>query len=312
MPGLRPQHLTAVRAAAATCGAALEGDEIGSQTLHFTPGHPPRAGEYAFDVADAARGGSAGSTGLILQTVVLPLALADGPSIVSLRGGTHVPWAPSIFYLENVYGPALAQMGVRLHTELRQWGFYPAGGGEVRFEIDCSERRLRPLILEDRGPLERVFGTAVAMNLPAHIPQRMSGRAARVMDEAGVKAHVNPLRVRGRGPGAAIFLAARYEHVVAGFSAHGRKGVPSEHVANAACREFLDHDRSGAPVDRYLADQLVVPMALAAGSSTFVTSHLSQHLRATAWVVEQFLGARFHTKSCSGGADRIVVEGMGL
>ena len=311
-PGLKPQHLTAARAAAAVCGALLEGDELGSQTLCFAPGHPPRAGVYTFDVAEAARGGSAGSIGLVLQTVIAPLALAGGPSVVTVRGGTHVAWAPSVFYLDHVYGPALARMGVKLQTELQQWGLYPAGGGEARFDIASPGRPLVPLVAVERGPLESLFGTAVAMNLPAHIAQRMSGRAAKVLADAGAQTRVEPLRVRGRGPGAAIFLAARYEHAVAGFSAYGRKGVPSEQVADAACREWLDYHRAGAPVDQRLADQLMLPLALAAGRSEFVTTHLSQHLRTNAWVVEQFLGVEFRTEPSPTGGERVTVEGLGL
>jgi RNA 3'-terminal phosphate cyclase (ATP) len=311
-PGLRPQHLTAARAAAAVCGARLEGDGIGSQALSFVPGHRPRAGEYDFDVASATRGGSAGSVALVLQTALIPLAFAGGHSTITVRGGTHVPWAPSIFYVEHVYTPSLAQMGITLQTALVQWGFYPAGGGEARAEIHGSEQHLRPLVSVDRGHLEGVSGVAVAMNLPSHIPQRMSTRAVSVLAQNRVKARVDPLRVRGRGPGAAICLAAQYAHGVAGFTAYGRRGLPSEQVADTACRALLDHHRTGAPVDRHLADQLVLPMALAAGRSELEVAHLSQHLRTNAWVVEQFLGVEIGLDPGSGGGGRLFVEGIGL
>ncbi|MEA3341298.1 MAG: RNA 3'-terminal phosphate cyclase, partial [Chloroflexota bacterium] len=126
-PGLRPQHLTAARAAGAVCDARLEGDELGSQTLVFIPGGPARPGEYAFDVAEVAQRGSAGSVGLVLQTILLPLALAEGKSQLVLRGGTHAAWAPSVSYLEHVFLPILSRMGVRAEVELARWGFYPAG-----------------------------------------------------------------------------------------------------------------------------------------------------------------------------------------
>ena len=311
-PGLRPQHLTAVRAAAAVCGGGLEGDEIDSQTIVFVPGGPTRAGEYIFDVAEAARSGSAGSVGLVLQTVLVPLALAAGESRLTLRGGTHVPWAPSASYLEHVFLPTVSRMGVRAYVELVSFGFYPAGGGEARFTIESAGRHLRPLIVEERGPLRRSFGTAVAMNLPAHIPQRMSGRAAKALAAAGVQAQVTPLRVRGRGPAAGIFMAAQYEYAVAAVGAYGHKGMPSEQGADAACRELLEHHDSGAPVSPYLADQLIVPMALAAGSSALVTSRWSQHARTNAWVVEHFLGVRFRTEPSPTGGERVSVEGLGL
>ncbi len=288
-PGLQPQHLTAVRAAAVVCRAYLEGDELGSQALTFVPGGPPRPGKYTFDVAEAARRGSAGSVSLVLQTVLLPLALGDGESHLTLRGGTHVPWAPPVPYLEHVFLPLLAQMGMRAQVELVRWGFYPAGGGEVRVWIGGREGPPCPIVLTEHGELQRVWGTAAVMNLPAHIPQRMAARARNVLAEAGLQAQVEPRRLHGVGPGAGIFLFAEYAHATAGFTAYGRKGLPAERVAEAACENLLAHHRSDAPVDPHLADQLVLPMALAKGESQVATSQVSQHLLTNVWVVRQFL-----------------------
>jgi RNA 3'-terminal phosphate cyclase (ATP) len=311
-PGLRPQHLTAARAAAAICNARLEGDEIGSQALTFEPRTKTQPGKHLFDVSESARGGSAGSVGLVLQTVLPPLLLADGTSTVTVRGGTHVPWAPSASYLTEVYLRALARMGSGVCAQLVRWGFYPAGGGEVRAEVLASKRPLHALVLTERGPLQEAYGTAVAMNLPASIPQRMSGRARNVLAQSGIAARVEPLRVRGAGPGAGISLFARYANAVAGFTAYGRKGLPSEQVADTACREFMAHHNSGAPVDPYLVDQLVLPMALAHGRSELVTSQVSQHLRTSVWVVKQFLTLEAVITPATGGGGRLVVEGMGL
>ncbi|MGD2176976.1 MAG: RNA 3'-terminal phosphate cyclase, partial [Anaerolineae bacterium] len=130
-PGLRPQHLTAVRAAASICDAELEGDALGSQVVTLVAGGPVRPGEYVFDVTEATEGGSAGSVGLILQTVLLPLALGDGASHLTVRGGTHVAWAPSASYVEHVFLPTVARMGVHAEIDVEQWGFYPVGGGAM-------------------------------------------------------------------------------------------------------------------------------------------------------------------------------------
>ena len=308
-PGLRPQHLTGVRAAAAVCGARLEGAALGSQMLTFVPGGPPRPGEYIFDVTEAARGGSAGSVGLVLQTVLLPLALAGGESRLTLRGGTHVPWAPSVSYLEHVFLPNLTRMGVRVQVELVRWGFYPAGGGEIQVRIMGREGPLCPILLTGRGELRRVWGTAAVMNLPAHIPQRLAARARNVLAEAGLQAQVEPRRLRGAGPGAGIFLFAECAHATAGFTAYGRKGLPAERVAEAACEELLAHHRSGAPADPHLADQLVLPMALAAGESRVITSRVSQHLLTNVWVVQQFLARELRIEGEPGAPGTLVVMG---
>lgn len=310
-PGLRPQHLTAVRAAAATCEARLEGDALGSQTLTFVPSGPPRPGEYTFDVAEAAQGGSAGSVGLVLQTVLLPLALGGGDSRLTLRGGTHVPWAPPVPYLTHVFLPALAQMGVQVQIELKRWGFYPAGGGEIVVRIAEREGPLRAIQLTERGELRRIWGTAVVTNLSAHIPQRMADRARNVLAEAGLQSCVEPRRLRGTGPGAGIFLFAEYEHSRAGFTAYGRKGLPAERVAEASCEDLLAHHRSGSPADPHLADQLILPIALAEGESRLVTSRVSQHLLTNAWVVRQFISRDVGVEGELGAPGLITVKGGG-
>ncbi|MBU0705419.1 MAG: RNA 3'-phosphate cyclase, partial [Chloroflexi bacterium] len=258
-------------------------------------------------VAEAARGGSAGSVGLVLQTVLLPLALADGESLLTLRGGTHVDWAPSVSYLERVFLPVLAQMGACVEIELARWGFYPAGGGEALVRIAGGVGSLSPVQLTERGELRRVGGAAVVTNLPAHISQRMAVRARNLLAEAGLRAQVEPRRLRGDGPGAGIFLFAEYACATAGFTAYGRQGLPAERVAETACEELLVHHRSSAPADPYLADQLVLPLALAEGESRLVTSRVSQHLLTNVWVVRQFLARELTVEGEAGSPGALVV-----
>jgi RNA 3'-terminal phosphate cyclase (ATP) len=307
-PGLHPQHLTGVRAAAAICDARLEGDELNSQTITFVPGGPARPSRYTFDVAEAARGGSAGSVGLVLQTVLLPLVFADGESHLTLRGGTHVPWAPPVSYLEHVFLPLMARMGLHAQIELDRWGFYPAGGGEIRVTIAGRKGPLHPLVMTERGALRKTWGLAVVVNLPAHIPQRMANRASNVLAEAGLRPQIEPRRLRGAGPGAGIFLFAEYAQATVGFTAYGRKGLPAEHVAEAACEELLAHHRSGAPVDPYLADQLVLPMALVEGESRASTSQVSQHLLTNVSIVQRFLNREVYVDGSLGEAGILVVK----
>jgi len=307
-PGLQPQHLTAVRAAAGICAAQVEGAELESRSLRFAPGGPARAGSYVFDVAQIAGRGSAGAVGLVLQTVLLPLALADGPSSLTIRGGTHVPWAPSVDYLQEVFLPTVARMGVQAEVELVAWGFYPAGGGEVRVLIQGrSGEPLHPILLTERGPVRRVWGRGVASNLPAHIAQRMANRARNLLTAKGLPAQVKALRVRSAGPGAAIFLSIEYEKALAGFSAFGRRGLPSEQVAAAACEDLLAHHHTGAPADPHLADQLVLPMALARGTSQVVTSAVSDHLLTNLAVVQALLPVQAQVEGGRGEPGTITI-----
>ena len=291
-PGLLPQHLSAVRAAAAITGAIVFGDRLGSTELRFAPSYLPKSGSYLFDVAATAERGSAGSVTLILQTLLVPLTLADGPSTLVLRGGTHVEWSPPFDDLVNSYFPLLRRMGYRIDAELKHWGWYPIGGGEVVCEIAAgpSDRNVlpRPIELVSRGPLQRIAGRAVAANLPAHIPQRMADRVRDSLGDLGVLVDVQPQRVTAACPGAGIFLVAAYTELPASFSAYGRLGKPSEAVADQAVAAFREHHASEAAVELHLADQLLLPLALATGPSAFTVLRPTGHLLTNAWTIDQF------------------------
>ena len=294
-PGLQPQHLSAMRAAAAISGAQLVGDFLGSSELVFAPAHPPQSGSYLFDVAEIAGHGSAGSTILILQTVLVPLALAQGNSTVVVLGGTHQDWAPAYDDLAKAYLPALRRMGLSADAELKRWGWYPAGGGEVVCKIKGGSDQEwpraswpRPIEALERGPIVRITGRAVAANLPAHIPQRMSDRARAALGDLGVPVQIEPLRVRAACPGAGIFLLAEYETLAVSFSALGRQGKPSEAVANEAVAALREHHASKATVELHLADQLLLPLAIATGPSAFTLARPTAHLATNAWTIEQF------------------------
>ncbi|MDJ0591655.1 MAG: RNA 3'-terminal phosphate cyclase [Pleurocapsa sp. MO_226.B13] len=287
-PGLAAQHLTSVRAAATLCQAQISGDTLGSMTLEFMPTRPPQAGQYTFDVTEAREGGSAGAVTLILQTILIPLALANGNSKVILKGGTHVAWSPPVTYIEEVYLPTLRQLGVRAEVQLNAWGWYPRGGGEVELRVTGSQQSLNGLQLLERGALQQIRGLAIVTELPAHIPQRMANRAENLLQQAHLPAQIKAVRERGIAPGAGIFLTAEYEHSRAGFSALGRRGIPAERVAETAVQELLDFQAQAVPVDPFLADQLLLPLALSSEISQYRLASISKHLTTNAWVIEQF------------------------
>ena len=296
-PGLAAQHLTAVRAMAELCRARLEGAELGSQTLTFIPARHPQPGRYTFDVAEAREGGSAGSTTLVLQTSLLPLALADGETHLTVRGGTHVSWSPPFHYLEMVYLPTLAHMGVRATLELKKWGWYPIGGGEVMAEIR-GPAKLRPLNLVERGQLKRLWGFSAASNLPSHIAQRQKKRAEQILRKFSPQIEI--IDAPSPGKGTAVFLLAEFEGVRAGFTAYGALGKPAEEVAEEACREFLEYFSRGAAVDRHLADQLILPLAVSGGQAALSADKITRHLLTNIWVVEQFTGRKIEVEGEEG------------
>ena len=291
-PGLLPQHLSAVRAAAAISGAHVMGDLLASTDLTFSPGHPAQAGRYVFDVAEAASRGSAGSVTLVLQTLLIPLALADGASSLLLRGGTHVEWSPPFDHLASSYFPALRRTGLYLDTKLTRFGWYPAGGGEIVCEIAGRSAHdaalLTPIEMTTRGPLQRISGRAIAANLPGHIPQRMADRARASLASLDVPLNIEVQLVTAACPGAGIFLLAEYQEWPASFSAYGRLGMPSEAVADRVVANLHEHHASGVAIELHLADQLLLPLAVSAGTSTFTTLRPSGHLMTNAWTIGQF------------------------
>lgn len=305
-PGLRPQHLTAVRAVAALCSAELSGDTLNSHTLEFRPQTPPQGGEYRFDVADAAEGGSAGSVTLIWQAILWPLLFADGPAQITLRGGTHVPFSPPYHYLAEVLHPLLARMGAGVSTDLLTWGWYPAGGGEMTGTMDpvvgLTAVSLTP------PETDTAHGVAAVTNLPAHIPQRMARRAHNLLADAGFRPQITPLRERGPGPGAGIVLWLPQ----GGFSALGRKGLPAEEVAETAVVALQDFVRGGTAVDPHLADQLLIPAALAHGTTTYTTHRLTRHTLTNARLLQTWLHVPIDIDGREDHSAKIIVRGIGF
>jgi RNA 3'-terminal phosphate cyclase (ATP) len=290
-PGLAIQHLTGVRAAATLCQAEVTGDRVGSTQLEFIPTQPVRAGQYTFDVAQTMGTGSAGAVTLILQTILLPLALTSGDSIVTLKGGTFIAWSPPAPYIEQIYLPILQQMGVQATVEIAAWGWYPRGGGELNLRVSGNGGgvgSLQPIEILERGALQQVKGLAIVTELPSHIPQRMANRAKNLLEQAQLKAQVQPRRERGVGAGAGIFVTAEYEHTRTGFGAVGKLGLPAEEVAAIATQELLAFHETGTPVDVHLADQLLLPATLASAPSQYRTVEISNHLITNAWAIEQF------------------------
>ncbi len=310
-PGLAPQHLATLRALASLCGADVRGDELRSTEVELGSGAVARPGSHDFDVSRDAARGSAGSVCLMAHALLPVLAGAPGPTRVTLRGGTHVPWSPPFDHLVRVFLPAIGRMGINAQARLLGHGFYPAGGGSVELTVAPRGGPPDPIEIVRRGPVRRVRGLAVASRLPRHVPERMAGESLRLLAGAGLDADVEPLLVESPGPGGALVLVAESEETAAGFSAVCRRGVPAAEVAAEACRSLVAHARGEAPIETHLADQLLVPMALAAGRSRFLTCRVSRHLLSAAHVIRAILGARVSIAGVEGAPGEVIVDGVG-
>ncbi|WP_395676068.1 RNA 3'-terminal phosphate cyclase [Inquilinus sp.] len=278
-PGLLRQHLTAVKAAAEIGHAQVTGAEIGSTELDFVPG-PVTAGDYSFAI------GSAGSTLLVLQAVLLPLARAAAPSRLRLQGGTHALAAPSFDFVERAFLPLLHRIGFHARAELRRAGFYPAGGGVIDIEI-APHGKLAPLVLETRGGLVSRRAEALVANLPVQIASRETATVGRLLHWPAEAIGPGSV-VEAHGPGNCLTVTVGHEHVTEVFTGHGRVGRRGEDIAAETARAVSAYLAGSAPVGSHLADQLLLPMALGAGGR-FVTVAPTPHTLTNIAVIEAFL-----------------------
>lgn len=297
-PGLLRQHLTAVRAAAEICGAEVSGDRLGSQRLHFTPG-AIRGGEYRFAI------GSAGSSTLVLQTVLPALWFADAPGRVEVSGGTHNPSAPPADFIRRVWEPLLARMGIHQNTTLLRHGFYPAGGGAVVTNV-TPLKTLRGLQLVERGDVIRMTSEVLLVGVPHHVGQRENDTLAAHFSLA--EQQIQTLSA-DQGPGNTVSLEIESDHITERFIAFGEKRMSAEAVANTLVTEVCRYLASPAAVGEYLADQLVIPLALA-GEGEFTVAHASDHLLTNIAVVERFLPVTFRLVE-EGEMTRVTVQQKG-
>lgn len=280
-PGLMRQHLAAVRATAAVCGATLDGAEVRSRELSFVPGEL-FAGDHHFAV------GSAGSACLVLQTVLPPLLLAQGRSKIVLEGGTHNPMAPTFDFLRVAFFPLLRRMGASVDATLIRHGFYPAGGGQVSLVVEGG-RPLQSMEWMTATQVTSRRARVVVSNLPEHIPEREVRELKRKLGWLDSEYQID--RVAAHGPGNLISMEIQREEVPEMVTAFGEVGLTSEAVARRAVGSLRRLITSDAPIGEHLCDQLLIPLALAGGGA-FRCVRVTPHLETNSQVVEKFLDVK--------------------
>jgi RNA 3'-phosphate cyclase len=282
-PGLAAQHLAGVRAVASLCGADVTGARVGSLELDFRPG-PLRPPERL-----SAEIGTAGSVALVLQALMIPLAVADRPVEITVAGGTHVKWSPTVDYFDEVFCPFLGPMGVKAGVVESRPGFYPTGGGRVHVSVRPGP--LRPLVLTERGDVREVRAGSIATEdlRGARVAERQLDGAAEVLPIDSRRADY----VEAPSTGTSIHLTAVCANCRLGASALGERGRPAELVGREAARLLAEAIESGACLDGHMADQILPYLALAGGRSQVSVAEVTDHCRTGIRVIEQFLPARF-------------------
>jgi RNA 3'-terminal phosphate cyclase (ATP) len=292
-PGLRPQHLTAVKAVASLVNAHVEGLEVGSTKIKFIP-EDITSGNFVFDV------GTAGSVSLVLQALLPVLAFAKTQIHVTIKGGTAVPLSPPVVYLEKVLFPILSRMGFNVEMQVIRHGFYPKGGGIVNV-ITSPVSQLKPIVLIDQGIIQDITGISLSARLPSHVAERQARSAEKILREhlGNVKVNMNIISSghsvdEALGPGSFIVLFTKTSSgAILGSDALGERGKPAEKVGEEAALKLINEIRSGATVDVHMGDQLIPWMVLADGVSKIRVSSFSLHAYTCIYITKQILGGDF-------------------
>lgn len=296
-PGLLRQHLTCVEASAAITSAEVSGAHLGSQALTFAP-RAVKGGAYTFAI------GSAGSTALVFQTVVLALLAAKEPSEIELSGGTHSPSAPTYDYLARVVLPLLARMGARIDVRIDQHGFYPACGGRWRAAIEPT-RDLQPITILERGARETSHVTAAVANIPFDVAEREAATVLALLNWP--TDHATCRAITADGPGNVVQVEIVSQNLTEIFTGFGAREISAESVAAMVVDEVRAYLASGVPVGPHLADQLLLPMALAGGGA-IVTQRPSAHTRTNVEIIEKFLPLSFDLRELGYDKWSITIE----
>ena len=278
-PGLGWQHLTAVKAAAEIGKAEVYGAEHKSTEFTFVP-QGIQDGNFNFDI------GTAGSTSLVIQTILPALLSARNSSTIVLSGGTHNQLSPSYDFIAKSYLPVLRKMGAKIQSELIRPGYVPKGGGLIKLNVEPI-KKLLPLQLESRGEILQIKVTARVAGLPVHIAQREISTVQQILNLNKDQLIIEE-QAAEYGPGNVLIIEIQSENITEVFTGYGRPHLPAEKVASQIALEAQQYLAANVPVGRHLADQLLLPMALA-GKGSLLTMTPSSHTLTNIQVIRQFL-----------------------
>lgn len=301
--GLRPQHRQVVTACASLCGGEVERAEVGSSEIVYRPGKRIRGGAYEWDI------GTAGSTTMLAMSLLLVGCFADKPSAFTLKGGLFQDFAPSAHHMRRVLLPLLRGMGVDAELDVKRPGYVPEGQGILQVRVKPAKAGLRPLILTDQGKVTSVRGISLSSHLAEQeVSDRMAEECSTRLKEAGYDADIEAVYETSAGQkGADLSVWVETDSgVIIGSDRAGKLGRRSEEIGRYVAASILDDLKTGATVDRYVADQLIPFCAVATGASEYVIPSVTEHVETNLWLVERILDAK--TKL---DGQRLRIEGVG-
>ena len=302
-PGLRPQHLKAIQALQQICQGSLNGGEVGSSEIRFKPGRGVKGGYYQWDI------GTAGSTTLLAMTLLPAACFASGVMNLKLSGGLFQDFAPSAYHMQYVLFPILSKMGITARVSIVRPGYVPRGGGIIQVGVEPVKGKIRPIRLPNQGDVTRIEGVALSSHLKERrVSERIAGKCSEMLKSGGYRAQIEAIYdtlALQRGAALAIY-AETSSGCIIGADRAGEPRRTSEDIGSYVARSLMEDLKTGATVDRYLADQLIFYAALADGVSQYRIPRLTEHVESNLWLVETILGAKTEVDQ-----NLVTVQGIG-
>ncbi len=302
-PGLRPQHLMGIEVLGEFCQAEMKGLQEGSLEVEFTP-EKLRVYDKKINI------GTAGSIGLLLQTLTPLLIFNDKPVTLEITGGTETMWSPTIQYIKHVTYPILNKMGAKLTLEIIKHGYYPKGGGKV-VVTSKPAGALIPFNYTDRGEIRDIQVYSTAGLLPKDVVERQGKTALSTIQYYCPKTEISMIyeNVQSLSPGSSVTCCANCDYSILGGDFLGERGLKAEIVGQSAAERLLKSLKSGASLDKYMADQILVFLALTKGKSQVKVEEITEHCRTNIQTIEQILPIEFNIDK---EKREISVEGIGF
>ncbi|MDR3566623.1 MAG: RNA 3'-terminal phosphate cyclase [Syntrophobacteraceae bacterium] len=303
-PGLRPQHLLAVKACAGQTSGRVEGAEVGSREIFYYPGAHINSGDFIWDI------GTAGSATMLALAVIPGALFAKGESRFTIRGGLFQDNAPTAFHMQKVVLPLLGLMGARVDLRVVRPGYVPKGNGELELVVEPAQGALMPFDKMRRGEIVSIDAIAMASHLAKQsVARRMAERSRELLEKRGFHAQMEIIEdVSAVQSGASLLVRARSdEGCLLGFDGAGKRGRSSESIAEGVVGGLLADLQTGAVVDRFCADQLIPFCGLAHGQSRFIAPCRTDHMESTLWLIEKILGCGTRAQG-----NLICIDGIGF
>ncbi len=310
-PGLRPQHVTAIKIVALLSDAEIKGVFVGSKEILFVP-RRRRHGIFKFNI------GTAGSISLVMQAAIPVMMFSPSTTCIDIIGGTDVSWSPPIDYMRFVFVQFMRKLGVNISIKLIKRGHYPRGGGRVVFCVEPIDR-INPIEVVNRGNIISIRGLSHAVKLPKHVALRQADAARKLLLEKYNDLDVNidlewyePSRDKHLGPGSGIVIWAECENSILGGDSIGAKGKPAERVGEEAAIKLIEDLETMKALDRYLGDMIIPYLALAKGRSIVTGARMTMHTYTNILIVKAITDSEINVEY--GGFNKpfkLIVKGIG-